>query len=70
MRKRQIKIVCLFTHLDVFTIYSVQMYHGTSTVDEVAMETDITKRMGAGWRNWKKVGQKYASKTYGEGLQN
>ena len=28
-------------------------YLGTSMVEEGGMETEITKRVGAGWRNWK-----------------
>ena len=38
-----------------------------------ATETEITKRVGAGWRNWKKcstVRQKDASETEGECIQN
>ena len=29
-------------------------YLGTSMEEEGGMETEITKRVGAGWRNWKK----------------
>ena len=29
-------------------------YLGTSIEEEGGMETDIAKRMGAGWMNWKK----------------
>ena len=29
-------------------------YLGTSTEEEGGMETEITKRVGAGWRIWKK----------------
>ena len=39
------------------------------------METETTKRVGAGWRNWKKCSgvlcvQKDASETAGEGIQD
>ena len=30
------------------------IYLGTSMEEEGGMETEITKRVGAGWRNWKK----------------
>ena len=51
-------------------------YLGTSLEEEGGMETEITKRVGAGWRNWKKcsrvlyVRQKDASETEGDGIQN
>ena len=52
-------------------------YLGTSMEEEGGMENEITKRVGAGWRNWKKcsgvgptVRQKDASETEGEGIQH
>ena len=42
--------------------------------EQGGMETEITKRVGAGWRNWKQCSgvlcSKDASETEGEGLQN
>ena len=38
--------------------------------EEGGMEAEITKWVGAGWRNWKKCRQKDASETEGEGIQN
>ena len=49
-------------------------YLGTSMEEEGGMETEITHRVGEGWRKWKKwkstVGQEDASETEGEGIQN
>ena len=37
-------------------------YLGTSTEEEGGTETEITERVGAGWRNWKKCDRKMPAK--------
>ena len=50
-------------------------YLGTSMEEEGGMETEITKRVGAGWRNGKKYSgvlcdRRMPVKLKGEGIQN